>query len=164
VTARPSQLEGLPSAEDIRAAIRIYFEHAWVEPPPERLQMYLPPEGFDPLALLMGDRVERTPAGAVTVEEVRSFALRIGNEEYPNMKLRLARPPEDRIFLFGVDAHDARLHAPPGSPDAAALEELKKHNAHIVAQVTAAWDEANLPTERSYLRAKIRQARADQGR
>ena len=50
----------------------------------------------------------------------------------------------------------------PGSPDYQALEELKTANAEIARDVTTAWDAAGLPTERNYLRGKIRQARKRQ--
>jgi hypothetical protein len=98
-------------------------------------------------------------AADAPVDGVRSFSLRLGNANYPHMKLRLSRPPKDNVFLFSVDAHDAFLHAPPGSADYGALEELKRRNSQMAAAITALWDENGLPTERNYLRLKIDQAR-----
>jgi hypothetical protein len=106
----------------------------------------------------MGDAAQRDPADA-PLEGVRSFSLRLGNANYPHMKLRLSRPPKDNVFLFSVDAHDAFLHAPPGSGDYGTLEELKRQNSRMTAAITALWDENGLPTERNYLRLKIDQAR-----
>ena len=106
----------------------------------------------------MGDVAERDPRDAPPAN-VRSFALRIGNARYPNMKLRLSRPPNAEAYLMMVDCHDAVLRAAADSPDHAALESLKRHNAAVAAAVHAAWDAAGLPTERTYLRQEIRRAR-----
>ena len=62
------------------------------------------------------------------------------------------------MLVLSVDSHDAFLQAPPGSPDGEALESLKRENARIAAAIHAAWDDAELPTERNYLRQKIRDA------
>jgi len=107
----------------------------------------------------MGDGVERTPEDA-PLAQVRSFALRLGSADYRHMKLRLSRPPKHSAYVFCVDCHDEFLQARPGSADREALEQLKRCNAELAAEITGALDEAQLPTERNYLRAKIRQARA----
>jgi len=126
--------------------------------PPETVRQLVPPEQFESAAWLMGPEVERDPRDGL-LENVRSFALRLGNWAYPHMKLRLSRPPNEHEFLLSVDAHDAFLFAPAGSSDAAALAQMKQNNATIGAAILAAWDEANLPTERNYLRRKIREVR-----
>ena len=92
-----------------------------------------------------------------------NFAIRLGNSAYPHMKLRLSRPPADPDYLFLVDSHDGFLTAPPDSADRAALEQLKRHNAALAETIAAAWTQAGLPTERNYLRRKIRQARERKG-
>jgi hypothetical protein len=93
------------------------------------------------------------------LEQTRSFVLRLGNDFYPHMKLRMSRPPRSQEFVFSVDSHDAFLHALPGSPDYDALEDLKKRNAALAERITASWEAQSLPTERTYLRAKLQQAR-----
>ncbi len=148
----------LPSAEEILRAVRIYIDRAYDDGAPERIKPLLPPEQFDPATWLMSDTMEREPRGAA-LDSVRSFVLRLGNFAYPHMKLRLSRPPHDRTFMFCVDSHDAFLKAPEGSADRPMLEDLKKNNAAIAADIISAWDAENLPTERNYLRRKIRQAR-----
>jgi len=153
---RPSAL--LPTSEQLREAIRLYVEKAYGQEPPAAMRKLVPPEDFRPADWLMEDQVERDPSGA-PLQAVRSFALRLGNRHYPHMKLRLSRPPRDAIYLFSVDSHDAFLQAPPGSPDFAALEQLKKQNAVLSSRILEAWDQANLPTEKNYLRLKIRQAK-----
>ncbi len=151
----------LPPAQAIRQAILIYLEHAYGPEFPEKTRRFLPEGDFSPEAWLMSDIAERDPADA-PLAIIRSFALRIGNFGYPHMKLRLSRPPRDAVFLFSVDAHDAFLSAPAGSPDFAMLEELKRHNATIAAAIMSAWNDAGLPTERNYMKDKIRQAAQDQ--
>jgi len=151
----------LPSAADIRRAVRLYLSHAYGPKPPAAAVKFVPPKRFDPAKWLMGDLIERDPADA-PLENVRSFALRIGNAAYPHMKLRLSRPPRDRVFLFSVDSHDAFLRAEVDNPDRQSLERLKKHNAGVVAAVNAAWDAAGLTTQREYLRKKIEQARGNE--
>lgn len=153
----------LPGADEIRRAVELYLARAFVgDPPPVARAFVIPPE-VTPEEWLMGGLTERDPADA-PLSEVRSFVLRIGNDRYPHMKVRISRPPMDRSYLFSVDAHDGCLQVPPDSPDYAPLEELKQHNARIVAAVTAAWDAADLPTERNYLRRKIAQSKSRQNR
>jgi len=148
----------LPPHAEIRQAVQLYLDFAFGRHVPEQAGRFLPGDGCDVGAWLMGDVAERDPANA-PIDAVRSFALRIGNSLYPNMKLRLSRPPRDKVFLFSVDSHDAFLHAEPGSPDCAPLEELKRHNAALTGRILSAWDMAGLPTERNYLRQKVQQAR-----
>lgn len=148
----------LPTALQISQAVRIYLEVAYGSQCPPSIQRLIPPDSCDPAQWLMGGAAERDPADA-PLDGVRSFSLRLGNASYPHMKLRLSRPPKDNMFLFSVDAHDAFLHAPPGSADRGALEDLKRLNSQMVATITAMWDEKCLPTERNYLRLKIDQAR-----
>jgi hypothetical protein len=148
----------LPAAGQIRLAVELYLRRAYSGEPLPQVRRLVPPEAFDPAAWLMADPVERDPADA-PLEQVRSFVLRLGNDFYPHMKLRISRPPRSREFVFSVDSHDAFLHAPPGSQDYDALEDLKKRNAAMAELITAAWEAQSLPTERTYLRGKLQQAR-----
>lgn len=148
------------SPAQVHQALAIYLRHAYPDqPPPETTAELLPPEGdFDLSAWLGQEMAEIEPPGAAP-DEARSVAIRLGNFAYPNMKLRLSRPPNHSWWLLNVDSHDAILQAPAGTPDHAMLEELKAHNAELKNQIMAEWEQANLPTERNYLRHKIAQAR-----
>ena len=148
----------LPSADQIRRAVGLYLARAYRGQPPASARGFLMPDGARTEEWLMSGLAERDPPDA-PLGEVRSFVLRIGNDQYPHMKVRISCPPLELGYLFSVDAHDACLQAPPGSPDHEPLEALKRHNARIVAAVTAAWDAAALPTERNYLRQKISESR-----
>ena len=151
----------LPTCRQVHQAIELYLGQAYGDAVPPAVMTLVAPavEGVSPEIWLMGEGVERTPDGA-PLAQVRSFALRLGSDNYRHMKLRLVRPPKHSVYVFCVDCHDQVLQAPPGSPDHEALEQLKRCNAELAGQITAALDEALLPTERNYLRAKIREARA----
>ncbi len=157
----PQRSVSLPTPDEVRRAILLYIEHAYAGAVSSPCDRFMPPETFDPAQWLMSEFIDRDPADA-PLANVRSFALRLGNTQYPHMKLRLSRPPNDTVFVFSVDAHDAFLHLAAGSPDYQALEDLKKINATIAAAVMAAWDSAGLLTERNYLRRRIQQARDSQ--
>ena len=146
----------LPSREQIHRAADLYIERAYVMRPRD-IDSRLP-QTDDIAAFLMGRTIERDPGNA-PLDQVRSFSLRLGNEQYPHMKLRLSRPPRSEQFVFSVDAHDAFLFAPVNSPDYKPLEDLKRHNAALADTITAAWESAGLLTERTYLRQKIQEAR-----
>jgi hypothetical protein len=148
----------LPPAGQIRLAVELYLRRAYSGDSLPQAPRLVPPEDFDPAAWLMADPVERDPADA-PLEQIRSFVLRLGNDFYPHMKLRISRPPRSPEFVFSVDSHDVFLHAPPGSPDYDALEDLKKRNAALAELITASWEAQSLPTERTYLRGKLQQAR-----
>jgi hypothetical protein len=147
----------LPTPGQLRQAIELYLAVAYPGgPPPSAARLW--PSGDDAAAWLMSEATERTPPDA-PLEVVRSFSVRLGNWQYPHMKLRISRPPRDDVFIFTVDSHDAFLQAPAGTPDFDALEELKRHNNELASRIAQAWDKANLPTEKNYLRLKIRQVR-----
>ena len=150
----------LPSRHDLQRAIDLYLQVVYDGGTPgPNAQRYMPLGDWEVREYLGSDQVERTPPDA-DVQRARSFAIRLGNPVYPNMKLRLSRPPREEVLLFSVDAHDAMLQAPPGSPDFAALEELKQLNADLATRVTDAWEAAGLPTEKSHLRDALNKARA----
>jgi hypothetical protein len=150
---------GLPGAGVLGDAIEMYLARAYPDGAAEHVvEKFAVPDDRQLADWLMGSVGEPEPPGA-DIASVRSIALRLGNAFYPNMKLRLTRPPGNNPFLLMVDSHDVMLAAPVGSPDHQALEELKSANAAIVGDITGAWDAAGLPTERNYLRDKILQAR-----
>lgn len=97
--------------------------------------------------------VSCTTAGRTT------YMLRLGQPRYPHMKLVLEDAP-DGGQLFRADAHDAHLHAPPGSPDAAPLAALRASNKELTEAIEAAWTSQGLPTFREYLRKQLERRRA----
>jgi hypothetical protein len=49
------------------------------------------------------------------------------------------------------------LRAPEGSPDAAALEQLKLANAQVAKEIIQRWRDAGIRTEHDHVRDMIRQ-------
>ena len=158
-----SSSSGLPDAAALRRAVAIYASLAFPSDQPPSLQRFELPDGADVGAWLMTDVAERSPDEDTPLEAVRSFALRLGNCLYPNMKLRISRPPSACCAVFHVDAHDAMLKAPEGSPDQQCLEEVKAHNAELASRITDAWEREGLVTERTYLRRAIDACRQREG-
>ncbi|MFG0284322.1 MAG: hypothetical protein ACF8R7_07855 [Phycisphaerales bacterium JB039] len=149
----------LPSADVVQRAIAIYLDAAYPSPAPAEVTARLPEAPIDVARWLGGDAVEREPPGA-GLAEARSFAVRLGNSVYPHMKLRMARPPRHDGLVFSVDAHDQFLAA-RAEAEAGPLEQMKRHNAEIARVIHEHWERAGVPTERSYLRAKVAQARRE---
>ncbi len=140
---------------DVRQAIAMYLACAYGQVVPEATrERFSLSDGVELADWLMSDAAERSP-GDVPFDEVRSFALRIGNATYPHMKLRLS------VLVLSVDAHDAMLQAPEGSADAGILETLKANNARMNADIMAAWERAGLMTEKTFLRWQIDQCRQE---
>ena len=160
--ARPPIISDLPSCADIRRSIQVYIDEAYAGRVPEPIRQLIPPEQGDCAGWLMTDAVERDPPRG-ELEAVRSFALRLGNPVYRHMKLRICRPPHERLWIFLVDAHDAVLRAPQDSPDHATMLEMKRRNAAIAAAITRRLEDAGLPTERTYLRWKLEQSGQEKG-
>lgn len=149
----------LPTASTLRLAIEQYLKQAYgATPPAGVVERFVPPPDADPAEWLMREDIERQPAD-VPLHRVRSFALHVGNRRYPHMKIRLTRPPRKPVYVLSVDAHDAFLHTPPGSPDAEALEQLKRFNAQLAREILAVWDAADMLTEHAYMREQIQAAR-----
>ncbi len=148
----------LPLAGQVRHAVEIFISAAYPSVRPAEPGRFYPPEDRELAEWLMEDPIERTPPDA-PADQVRSYALRIGNEHYPHMKLRIGRCGQAPVFVFTVDAHDAFLAVPADHPDYQALEQLKAHNAQLAEDILTKWEQAGLPTERSYLRDRIRQRR-----
>lgn len=121
----------------------------------------LPAEDSDRQKWLMSGFIEREPKAA-PLEDVRSFALRLGNPLYPHMKLKLARVPAEQEFVFLVDTHDEFLEAPAGTAEHESVQELKRRNTALAAVILERLEAAGLPTEHSYLRRKIEQAKQHQ--
>jgi hypothetical protein len=150
---------GLPLPAVLGDAIDMFLARAYPDGVGEQVSAKFTVPDDGELARWLIETVGEPEPADGDIDSVRSIALRLGNAFYPNMKLRLTRPPGNELFLLMVDSHDVMLAAPVGSSDHQALEELKTANAAIAADVTSAWDAAGLPTERNYLRDKIRQAR-----
>lgn len=142
-------------ARDIlERAMAIYLDLVYPGGPPAGVQAKLAAvRALPPGAGVGTDFFEPAPGlagGAV--------ALRLGQPRYPHMKLILEQCGTGAGasgVMFRVDTHDQHLHAPPGSPDAAWLEQIRTSNRELTDKIEAAWAAAGVPTFKAYLRKQL---------
>ncbi len=140
-----------PSPATFRKAVEIYLRHAHAHGLPSAVRAKaetlraLPPED-----LFESPIFERDPS-----DPRRRYAVRLGNEFYPHMKLAVERRPDGKGYLFRADTHDRHCCPPPGSREYNSFVGLMKRNEKIAAEIEAAWTEAGLETFKSYLREDL---------
>ncbi len=146
----------LPLTSELRRAIDIYLSLAY-------------PDGRIPLAT----QARQAPLATVpeqapvqpdwfetAAKEGRTiYRLRLGQRDYPHMKLSLEPAPDSSGYLYFADTHDGHLHVRENSPEAPALAALRESNARLVERIETAWEQAGLPTFRAYLRAALSRRR-----
>lgn len=93
------------------------------------------------------------------------WSLRLGNKNYPHMKLSIDRQPDGRGYLFRADTHDRHLSAPAGSKDHAMFAELMAKNQQTAQAIESAWAQRGLRTFKTFLREDLarRQGQANKG-
>jgi hypothetical protein len=89
------------------------------------------------------------------------YSLRLGNSNYPHMKLRIEAAPNESQFLYRADAHDRHICPPAGSREHSEFCKLMEQNQKFVEAIEAAWEKAGLPTFKSYLREDLKQRRGE---
>jgi CheY-like chemotaxis protein len=122
----------------LRRAIRIYLEEAYRGVPAPAAPA-IDADDDAPVADHLGlflDESAKSPHG------IRSYALRLGNERYPFMKLLLREQLVRGEFFFCVDTHD-QMFRDTADPE---LERLKVFNRETKNRIEAAWEGASLPT------------------
>jgi len=156
----------------LNQAIGIYWSHAYRR----KADPGKPPPQFDALLkladILAGQHPFEDLSGNAQTVPVqggglpRMYALRLGNDAYPHMKLALVESYFHDEFVFSVDRHDT-FHFEPDVPGFQAWCELKEINRLLKDAIEDAWHKAGLPTLRS-LREKrfkrtelVRNLRAD---
>ena len=75
---------------------------------------------------------------------VESYAVRLGNEQYPHMKLALRRG-DDGDYGLVVEPHDQHFEVETTDPDTPRAQELKNYNQRIAEEIESRWREAELP-------------------
>ncbi|QEH38085.1 hypothetical protein OJF2_66830 [Aquisphaera giovannonii] len=89
------------------------------------------------------------------------FALRLGNERYPHMKLQIQPWTNHAGFLLSVNTHDQVAGLDVGTADAQAFRELQAENQRMKEAIESAWEKAGLPTFLQYLREYLASREAD---
>ena len=137
-------------------AVRIYREEAYgQEAVPLEVEKRLDwPAGESLEAIASGEAFERTPADAPP-KECEHLRLRLGNRQYPHMKLSADRVPGSDDWVLTVDCHDRDIVGPVPEGQRAALEALFRANAEIKGRIERRWAEAGLPTFANYIRRRL---------
>jgi hypothetical protein len=146
----------IPERSVLWRAIEVYLSHAYPAAPPASVQARV--EQLRATAagesILQSPIFERSPAG-----EPRKFTLRLGNRFYPHMKLSVDCRPDKMGYLFRVDTHDRHLTLPAGSPERAQFQRLMEENQKLATKIESAWDDAGVPTFKSYLKQDLERRR-----
>jgi hypothetical protein len=93
--------------------------------------------------------------------EVRGYALRLGSEHFPHLKLKIQLMDHNgaTTLVYAVDTHDAfsktSFYPPEDHPDAAAWRELQKTNQQLKEKIETAWKEVGLMTFNGLLRSDL---------
>lgn len=144
----------------LEQAARLYLAEAYGDAPlpaavRERLQ-WPPGETLEDLAA--GPPFERTPADA-PLRACQRIRLRLGNRNYPHMKLGVDRIPDTDAWVLVADCHDKKLVTVVQESERGALESLMKYNADAKTRIERRWAEAGLPTFENYVRTRLAQDR-----
>lgn len=136
----------------LRRAAMIYLKLAYPSGKwPEAIQRRLNwPEGVAPQELLSKAPFER--AGKVPGTEAPIFALRLGNDRYPHMKLQIQPWPNEAGLMLSVNTHDQIAGLDLGLADAQGFKQLQTHNQELKESIEQAWEAEGLPTFLQYLR------------
>lgn len=137
-----------PTRSEILKAIDLYLPLAYGSVPvPKAVQ-----QRIDDIAHAAEDQLYRQKALEVDPATPSRYAIRLGNRSYPNMKLIIEPAPAGPGHLFRADTHDQHIRPQPGTPDAELFARMVSSNRQIAEDIEAAWERANLPTFKAYLR------------
>lgn len=139
-----------PTPATVWQAISVWLEIAYPAEPPSAVRSRL--ENLR--AVADGDFFESGVFEHDDKPEPVRYRLRLGNRFYPHMKLVIERSPSNS-YLFRADTHDQHICPNPQSPEQKALRELMSRNHEFAGTIEAAWEEAGLPTFKSYLRQDL---------
>ena len=140
-----------PSPSVVWIAIDIYMKLAYDGPPPfdvrDRLEALRnqPPETFYQCTALERD-LHRPPT---------RYSLRLGNRNYPHMKLSVQSTIDDTDFFFKADTHDRHCIPNPKSPEYQAYLKMTEANEALSRKIESAWTAVGIPTFREFLRLDL---------
>lgn len=117
-------------------AAKLYLKEAYAQSVPDAMQQKMAAlQSFELRdAMLAWDGFER---------EGGRYALRLGNDHYPHMKLVLQLAEGGPLFY--VDAHDSHFDVAPETSGYRELVALRKQNKGLKRRIEGAWSQAKLP-------------------
>lgn len=151
MSSAPPEFRDL-TVETLRRAVDVYVAGAYPAGDlPEIARRRLGwPEGAALMDLLTGPLFERIrpPDG----EGSTIYALRLGNHQYPHMKLQVQPWPTSIGYMLSVNTHDQILGLDPEAPGSDRFRALQAENQRLKEAIELAWDQNGFPTFLRYLR------------
>ncbi|HWP39418.1 MAG TPA: hypothetical protein VNL70_00735 [Tepidisphaeraceae bacterium] len=152
----------LPEPDQVLRAIEVYLDRAYGNAPGS------PPARPSAAVRSMVDQLRAckedllaSPAFVRSGDaECLSFSLRLGNRCYPHMKLVIEPSPGGQGYLFRADTHDRHICLPPEHPEFEAMSRMRRENQQVAEAIEAGWQEAGIPTFKSYLREDLSRRQA----
>jgi hypothetical protein len=140
-----------PSPSVVLNAIAIYLKHAYTHAPPATVRGRLETLAMQPAETFYECPVLESDAHVPPTR----YSIRLGNRNYPHMKLAVQQSPDGGSAFFKADTHDSHCCPGPSSPEYKMFLGLMESNEAIAKQIEAAWAEAGIPTFREYLREDL---------
>jgi hypothetical protein len=141
-----------PDPAEVMRAVDVYIQTAYPSGPPAvtraRLEVVKASDG----PLLSCREFVAEPRGELGTR----YTLRLGNPFYPHMKLAIEPSPAGDRYLYRADTHDRHICPKPDSPEYAAFTALMEKNQTMASAIETAWERADVPTFKAYLREDLR--------
>ena len=122
--------------QQVQIATQAYLKHAYPKGIPGKVQNKIGEMGE------LGSKEELLQWPGFEIED-QHFFLRLGNFQYPHMKLVFLL--EEGRPVFYVDAHDGHFDVPPGVPGYDKLMGLREQNKKLKKEIEAALVAEKLP-------------------
>jgi hypothetical protein len=134
--------ETFPSSESVSNAINIYLEIAY----PNGVLSQPVNSLLDKLKSWKGDTFDCPPFVREGRDADHRYYLRLGNCNYPHMKLFIETWPGGVQYFFRADTHDRHIMVPATHPEFKSVSDLCRRNQEIASAIEEAWQDAGLPT------------------
>jgi hypothetical protein len=145
-----------PSSAVVWLAIDLYMKHAYDGAPP-----FAVAERLESLRRQPIDKFYECDSFEHDIHNPPTrYSLRLGNRQYPNMKLSVQSTVDDTSCFFKADTHDRHIVVSPKSPEYAAYLSMTEANEVLSKKVEAAWSNAGIPTFREFLREDLARRQA----
>lgn len=141
--------------EMVERAVTIYQDLAYGAVMPTRKAATGADGGGGPLGRFHRDRIERVPG-----HTCQRFSMRLGNRNYPFMKLLLQEHLVAGEFFFAVDTHD-QMEIGPEFPDFEQWQAVRRFNGDLKRQIEESFAQAGLDTAAVVRRQIVEEPRRD---
>ncbi|WP_428939290.1 hypothetical protein [Fontivita pretiosa] len=147
----------LPEPDQVLRAIDVYLDRAYGNAPgtPPARPSAAVRSMVEQLRTWQGDLLTAPAFVRSGDAESPRFSLRLGNRFYPHMKLVVEPSPNGQGYLFRADTHDRHISLPPDHPEYEAIAKMRRENQQVAEAIEAGWQEAGIPTFKSFLREDL---------